>query len=194
MFSCTNISLIVEDECYSAMPEPMTKEKVIVTASPDTSSLKLVANFSGDTIEANYRIVWSNDSVADLLRNGLRDKYFTKRRKISDCAFTEELQIRNISEKNSGLYTARPRGYGNNGNGTSFEVIVESSHEEGVVFSLFYIIIIVIVPIIVALGVCIGAIFIYKKKKSSSRRCKCMYAHALLKSVILQVCPIFPFC
>lgn len=178
LFSCANISLVIADECYGVMPEPMTKEKVTVTVSPGTLSLTLVANFSGDTIETHYRILWSNSSTHDLLLVRPEGKYFPKHRRISDCAFIEELEIRNISEMDGGLYTASALGYGRTGNVTVFEVIIENSHEDTLIVttsataSLFYILIIIIVPIL-SLVVCISAILIYKKrKKNSPRRCK----------------------
>ena len=113
--SC-QFSLMV-DACYMR-PDPVKKE-VTINASHNVSTLTLRADFSGTTDQTHWMVIWSNSSASNLGNFG--SKYRTNR-VVSDCFFTEELIIHNVSVSDAGLYFAKVYDSSDTGVNTTFHV------------------------------------------------------------------------
>ena len=105
------------DAC-SNRPDPVQKE-VTINVSQNVSTLTLRANFSGTTDQTQWVVIWSNSSASNLGNFG--SKYRTNR-VVSDCFFTEELIIHNVSVSDAGLYFAKVYGSSDTGVNTTFHV------------------------------------------------------------------------
>ena len=123
--SCESKLEVIPDAC-SNRPDPVQKE-VTINASQDVSTLTLRANFSGTTDQTQWVVIWSNSSASNLGNFG--SKYRTNR-VVSDCFFTEELIIHNVSVSDAGLYFAKVYGGSDTGVNTTFYVNIMNQGDQ----------------------------------------------------------------
>jgi hypothetical protein len=160
-YICGPFNLKVRDECYERLPQPLNRTNVTVTTTLGAPTLKLAANFTGDRLY--YGIVFSNSTVTDLPEYG-KDKYSTRLQALSQCVFTAELTIQNLSMADAGLYTARAVGLDNHSSDVFFDVRIIDRKAERSLLPL--IALVLLVMSLVLLGVCV-----VHRKKNRLRCC-----------------------
>ena len=101
----------------------MTQRNVSVTAPLSATSVKLVANFTGDANMLNMLpVIFSNETVSDLNSLSQSHKYSWETQKYSNCIISVTMVIHNLSMTDAGLYTARATGLGYSSKEVFFDV------------------------------------------------------------------------
>ena len=155
LFEC-NITLKVL-ECLGIPPQPTTQHNITITASLSDSSVSLVANFTGQTTQLTYPIIFSNRSVNDLLLYQSK-KYSFESHIFQKCVRSVVLVIHNLSMGDAGLYTARAIGLGHSSREVFFDVkVIDPGTDKNILLPLISLVamVVVFVAVILCVGVCV---------------------------------------
>ena len=192
---CANISLKVRDKCHTK-PQPTAQRNVTVTAYISDSYVTLPANFTGDESLVNYPVVFSTGTVSDLLNHEtLRNKYSIKCRVYSNCDFSVELVIWNLTMEDAGVYVAQAEGLKFGSREIFFHLEILDRGSDVDIALLVAVGASAAVVVLGILGGCVCCLCRKRKKVLSNCQGQYTHTHACMQHVHTALsCRILPVC